>query len=103
MILALEKYDGSLFLFASAADAESYFEAVDVENGEYEFCDHTGQRLVGEIIAPVTAFRAGSFRLQSVGAPDRVIASDLVARATCLARGVDQIQSIDDLRRMNAA
>src|SRR5271168_4520103 len=50
MIIALEKDNGSLFLFASIAEAEAEFEGIDVENEEYEYCDHTGQRLIGEFI-----------------------------------------------------
>jgi len=101
MVIVLEKDDGSCFLFASVteAEAEAEFEAIDVENGEYEFCDHTGQRFVAEITAPVRAFRAGSYRLRPSGAPDREAVSRLVARASCLARGISEIQSIDDLRR----
>jgi hypothetical protein len=99
MVIALEKDDGSLFLFSSISEAEAEFEAIDVENGEYEFCDDTGQQFVAEMIELVRAFRAGSYRLQPHGAPDREHVSRLIARATCLARGAAKIQSIDDLRR----
>jgi hypothetical protein len=103
MVIALEKDDGSLFLFASVSEAETEFEAIDVENGEYEFCDHTGQRLVAEITEPVGAFRAGKYRLRPSGAPDREAVSRLVARATCLVRGIPEVQTIDALRRTYAA
>jgi hypothetical protein len=103
MVIALEKDDGSLFLFDSIGEAEAEFEAIDVENSEYEFCDHTGQRFVAEITAPVRAFRAGSYRLQPIGTPDGQLVSRLVAQASCLARAVSGIQSIDDLRRTYVA
>jgi hypothetical protein len=103
MILALEKDDGSLFLFTSAAEAESEFEAIDVENVEYEFCDDSGQRFVAEIRAPVGAFRAGSYRLRPSGAPDREAVRRIIARASCLARGTPDIKSIADLRKTYAA
>ena len=48
MMLILEINGGLLHLFPSAAEVESYVEAIDIENGEYEFCDDSGQRFVGE-------------------------------------------------------
>ena len=99
MVIVLEKDDGSLFLFDSISDAEAAFEAIDVENGEYEFCDDAGQRFVAEIVAPVRAFRAGSYRLHPSGSPDKELVSHLVARASCLVRAGAGIQSIDELRR----
>src|ERR1039458_6569242 len=71
MILTLETNGSLLYLFSSALEAESRLEAIDVENTEYEFCDDTGQRFVGEIIAPISKFGAGSFRLKPDGTPDR--------------------------------
>lgn len=103
MILALEKDDGSLFVFASITEAELEFEAIDVENDEYEFCDHTGQPFIAKITAPVTTFRAGSYRLQPSGAPDKKIFSRIVSRASCLARSLDHIRTLDDLKKANAA
>jgi hypothetical protein len=50
MILVLEINGALLHLFSSAAEVESYVEAIDVENSEYEFCDDSGQRFVVEII-----------------------------------------------------
>ncbi len=99
MVIALEKDDGSLFLFTSVSEAETEFEAIDVENGEYEFCDHTGQQFVAEITQPVRAFHAGSYRLQPHDTPDRKHVSRLIAQASCLARAAAEIQSIEDLRR----
>ena len=46
MILVLEINGALLHLFSSAAEVESYVEAIDVENSEYEFCDDSGQRFV---------------------------------------------------------
>jgi hypothetical protein len=103
MIIALEKDDGSLFLFASIAEAEAEFEAIDVENDEYEYCDHTGQRLVAEITAPVRAFRAGSYRLRPSGPQERKLVHQLIARASNLTKGTPEIQSLDDLRKIYVA
>jgi hypothetical protein len=102
MILVLEKDDGSLFLFSSTEEAESHFdfEAIDVENGEYEFCDDRGQRFVGEIISPISMFRAGSFRLKPDGTPDTTIIKSLLSRARSLEHGFGEAKNLDDLRRL---
>ena len=97
MIIALEKDDGSLFVLATVAKAEVEFETIDVENGEYEFCDHTGQRFTAEIVAPPSAFSGGRYRLRPSGAPDRQFIRQLVDRATNLARSTTDIQCKDDL------
>jgi hypothetical protein len=98
MILVLEIDDGSLFLYPSLAEAESHLEAIDVENGEYEFCDDTGQRFVGEIVVPVTTFQPGNFRLRPDGTPERAVIASIVARAHCLAKGCGEVKNLDDLR-----
>ena len=103
MIIALEKDDGSLFVLPTVAKAEAEFETIDVENGEYEFCDETGQRFVAEIVAPPSAFRGGSYRLRPSGTPDRDFIRQLVVRATNLSRSTPDIQSIDDLAKFYAA
>jgi hypothetical protein len=103
MILVLETNGSLLYLFSSALEAESHLEAIDVENSEYEFCDDTGQRFIGEIIAPVTKFGAGSFRLKPDGAPDRAVAASFVSRARSLDQTCNGIKSLDDLRRLYVA
>ena len=105
MIIALEKDDGSLFLFESVSEAEAEFEVIDVENGEYEFCDDTGQRFIWEIV-PVRGFWNGnrlSYRIRPSGSPDRVFLSGLVERASCLARSAGHIRTIDDFRKTQVA
>jgi hypothetical protein len=99
MVIALEKDDASLFLFASAAEAEVAFEAIDVEHGEYEFCDDAGQRFVGEMVSPVGKFRAGSYHLKPDGAPDRAVVASLLCHARSLERGCAGIESLEELRR----
>ena len=98
MILALGKDDGSLHLFASLAEAESHFEAINIENCEYEFCDDTGQRFAPEIVAPITAFRAGSYRLRQTGTQDPALVSSFISRAHYLVRGCEGVQCLDDLK-----
>ena len=90
-------------MFSSAAEAESYVEAIDIENGEYEFCDDTGQRFVGELIAPVGFFDAGSLRLRADGVPDRAVVASMLSRARSLERECDGVRTLDDLRRTHVA
>ena len=103
MMLVLETNGSLLHLFSSATEAESHLEAIDIENGEYEFCDETGQRFVGEVIALATTFRTGSFRLRPDGVPDRAVVWSFLARARSLERQCDGVRTLDDLRRTNEA
>jgi len=81
------------------SEIESQLEAIDVENGEYEFCDDAGQRFVGEVVSPVMKFRAGSFRLRPDGTPDRAVVASFLSRARSLDRGFADIKSLEDLRK----
>jgi hypothetical protein len=103
MMLVLEINGGLLHLFSSAAEVESYVEAIDIENGEYEFCDDSGQRFVGEIIQPTGLFRSGRVRLAPVGVPDQTLVASFVSRARTLERRCDGFQTLDDLRRTHVA
>jgi hypothetical protein len=102
-ILVLETNGGLLHLFSSVREAETHLETIDIENGEYEFCDDSGQGLVGEIVTRVSFFRAGSFRLRPDGAPDRAVLDSVLSRACSLERQCEGITTIDDLRRRYAA
>jgi hypothetical protein len=99
MILVLETNGCLLHLFLSSVQVEKELEVIDVENREYEFCDETGQRFVGEIVSPVGFFRSGKFRLKPDGIPDRTVIASFLSRAGSLDRGCDSIKSLDDLRR----
>ena len=103
MLLVLETNGSLLYLFSSATEAESHLEAIDIENGEYEFCDDTGQRYIGEIVTPVTTFRAGSFRLRPDSAPDQALVASFLSRARSLERECEGVRTLDDLRRIHAA
>jgi hypothetical protein len=95
MILVLETNSSLLNLFSSAAEAESHLEAIDIENEEYEFCDNTGQRFVGEVLKPVTKFVAGRFRLKPEGTPDRAVVASFLSRARLLDRSCNGIKSLE--------
>lgn len=98
-MFVLETNGSLLYLFSTVAEAESDLEAIDVQNGEYEFCDDIGQRFVGEIVAPVTKFCAGTFRLKPDGAPDKELVASFLFRAKSLERACDKVRSLNDLRR----
>jgi hypothetical protein len=101
MILVLETNGDLLYLFSSAAEAESYLEAIDIENREFAFCDDTGQRFAAEVTGPVTALRAGSFRLCPDGFPDKAVVVSFLSRARSLERGCNGVKTLDDLRKTN--
>jgi hypothetical protein len=97
MLLALDK-EGELYLFASTADAESWLETIDIENGEYEFCSDRGQRFLAEVSSPVTAFRGGAFFLRPEGLFDPHLPSSFAKRARHLGRACDDIRSLEELK-----
>ena len=103
MILVLETNGNLLHPFSSAEEAESRLEAIDIENGAYEFCDDTGRRFVTEIVTHVTRFHAGSFRLKPDAAPDKALVASFLFRARSLARACNGVGSLDDLRRAHDA
>lgn len=103
MIFVLEINGGLLHLFSSVVEAESHLEAIDIENKEYEFCDDTGQRFVGNVIKPVTRFGTGSFNLKSDGKPDKAFIALFLSHARSLDRSCNGIKSLDDLRRLYVA
>jgi hypothetical protein len=99
MLLVLETRTGVLSLFPSAGDAEARLDAIDVENSEFEFCAAGGQRLVGTLTSPVTAFDAGRFQLRPHGAPDPAHVAGILGRARVLAQPYREAATLDDLRR----
>jgi hypothetical protein len=99
MLLVLEIRSGVLLLFPSVADAESYLEAIDIGNAEYEFCDAAGQRLVGDVFEPVTVFAGGRFRLVPHGAEDPRFTAAMLGRARVLAQPYREAATLDDLRK----
>ena len=76
--------DPVIQLFESADAPPNWIEVVDVENGEYQFCDDRGQRYVGEITRPSGVFRSAEWKLMPQGAPDIKNALDLIDKAKVL-------------------
>jgi hypothetical protein len=80
MLLVLDR-DNTVGIYDSVTDAEGQLETIDVELGEYEFCDETGQPYVGEVLQTVEKFRDGEFRIVPRGARDPTLPSALLSRA----------------------
>lgn len=97
MIIVLDA-ESLLYLFDSIDEIVSEFEAIDIENGEYEFCDESGQRYEGRITSPVKTFKAGAFVLKPIGEPDADIPISFVERASSLDRACQGIKSLDEVK-----
>jgi hypothetical protein len=98
MLLVLDR-DTHLDLFESVAAAERQLETIDIENKEYEICDEIGQQFVGEILAAVTVFSAGRFRLVQFGSPDPARPLQIVMRARFFGRALGELKNLADVRR----
>ena len=98
MMLVLEKDDGRLMTFPSGYEAEGYCELIDVENGEYEFCDDDGQIYLHAVTKKSAFFSSGDYILAPVGTSDVQNALRLIGNARCFDdRGCD-LGSIDGLK-----
>ena len=62
MLLVVDR-DNNLSIHASVRDAERHLETIDVEDGEYQFCDESGQPYMGEVLKPVGKFSSGQCRM----------------------------------------
>jgi len=71
--------DGGLRIFDSPDHPPDWIEAIDVENGEYQFCDDKGQRYVGVITKPTR--NCSGFILQPDGTADPVNCRQLLDAA----------------------
>jgi len=96
MLLVLDR-DNCLYIHDSVSDAEAHLE-IDVEDGEYKFCDETGQSYAGEVLEPVTKCSSGAFRIVPQGARDPNLPAAFVSRAfECWSR-VPELKSLADAR-----
>ena len=68
-------------IFDSPSSPPDWIEAIDIENGEYQFCDDAGQRYVGEITRPGGFFRQAEWQLRPEGEPAIKNVLDLIERA----------------------
>lgn len=76
--------DRNLWLFDSPKTPPNWIEPIDIENEEYRFADHTGQRFLGVMMEPVGVFKSGSFELRADGEPDLKHALLLVDEAVSM-------------------
>jgi hypothetical protein len=89
MILALDKH-AALYVFSSRQDAEREFEAIDVQQGEFEFCSGTGQPygIIYTIppgksrLGPLFGVNIGAFVLTPQGSVDPALPESFIERAT---------------------
>ena len=81
MLLVIDR-DNNLSIHASVRDAQGHLETIDVENGEYQFCDESGQPYMGEVLKPVGKFGSGQFRIVPRGAPDSTLPLSFISRST---------------------
>ena len=101
MMLVLEKDDGRLMTFPSGNEAEGYCELIDVENGEYEFCDDEGQismHAVTRRLSFFALFSSKDYILAPVGTPDIQNALRLIGSARCFDDKGCGLGSIDELK-----
>jgi hypothetical protein len=96
MLLVLDT-DRELYLFSTIAEAETWLEAIDIENEEYDFCDESGQRFGAEITFPITGLGSDAFRLVPQGERDMSLPLTFWASACHLARSSGEIMTLDDL------
>jgi hypothetical protein len=95
MLLVIDR-DNNLSIHASVRDAEGHLETIDIEDGEYQFCDEHGQPYVGEILKPVGKFSSGQFRIVPHGTPDPTLPLALVSRSTDYRSKVPGLKTRED-------
>jgi hypothetical protein len=90
--------DRVIEIFRSPDAPPGWIETIDIENGEYRFCDERGQRYVGEVTHPPGLFREGEFRLRPEGGPNLNNALELIGGAQFIEPN-DQFPDLESLRR----
>jgi len=84
-------------VFDSPLCPPDWIEAIDIENGEFQFCSDTGQRYVGEITKPAGFFRQAEWRLRPEGKPDAKNALALIDAAKEIEAN-DRFRDLQSLR-----
>jgi hypothetical protein len=100
MILVFEKDNGDLMMFPSVDQAIVQCELIDVENGEYEFCDHEGQKYAYAVVGQSGLFSSGKYRLIPEDAPDIQHALKLVDKARYLEGKQCNLINMDELKAL---
>jgi hypothetical protein len=102
MLLVIDR-DNTVGIYDSVADAESHLETIDIEGGEYEFCDETGQPYFGNVIEPVGKFRSGEFRIVPRGTPDPSLPAAFLSRAIDYRSRLPGLKTLEEARAHFAA
>jgi hypothetical protein len=80
--------DPVIEIFDSPEAPPSWIEWIDIENGEYQFCDDKGQRYVGAVTHPKGRFerwfKEPTFALRPEGTPNLKNVLELVDKAEFL-------------------
>jgi hypothetical protein len=97
MLLVIDR-DNTVGIYDSVADAEGHPETIDVELGEYEFCDETGQPYVGEVLQTVEKFRDGRFRIVARGPRDPALPKAFLSRAVECHSRLPGLKTLHDAR-----
>jgi hypothetical protein len=71
-------------VFDSPEVPPRWIEWIDVQNGEYRFCDDQGQRYVGVVTQPKGWFKQPTFALRPEGTPDLKNVLELIDKAQSL-------------------
>lgn len=90
--------DPVIEIFESAATPPNWIECIDIENDEYQFCEDTGQRFVGEVVCRAGLFRSEQFCLIPEGEPDVMNALRLLDRAKAIEPN-EYFSDLESLRR----
>ena len=97
MLLVIDR-DNTVGIYSSVADAEAQLETIDVELGEYDFCDETGQPYVGEMLQTVGKFRNGKFRIVPRGTRDPALPGTFLSRAVECHSRLPGLKTLEDAR-----
>jgi len=92
MLLVLDK-DGCLYIFDSLDAAHGDLEAVDIANGEYEFCDESGRQYSGELVPCQPGFR-----IVQRGSPNPSLPLSFIERTKHFWPKGTPFNSLDDAR-----
>ena|SRR5437773_7113386 len=90
--------DPVIEVFDSPENPPSWIEGIDVENGEYQFCDDRGQRYVGVIRRASTWRRQPEFVLRPEGTPELTNVLDLIQRAEMIEPN-ERFPDLESLRK----
>lgn len=90
--------DPVIVVFDSPDAPPSWIEWIDIENGEYRFCDDKGQRYIGVVTHPKGWFKQTTFSLRPEGTPILKNALDLIDGAELLEPNA-HFPDLDSLRQ----